>query len=163
MALFVFANVILRYFFNSGLTWAEEASRYLFIWLIFMGAIVAYKDNAHLGVDTLVNKLSPKGKRILFIINNILLLVTMALCVDGTWKITLLTANQVSASMQLPMNYVYVSGLIASVSMVAISAYNIYRLVANKLGDKDVIMTSGEDQEKVDKVISGSAGGVRKL
>ena len=43
MATFVFANVVLRYFFASSITWAEEASRYLFIWLIFMGAIPAYK------------------------------------------------------------------------------------------------------------------------
>ena len=73
MSSFVFINVILRYFFNEGLTWAEEASRYLFIWLIFLGAIVAYKENVHLGVDTLVVKLSVKNRRILFIINNIVL------------------------------------------------------------------------------------------
>lgn len=164
MTIFVFANVILRYFFNSGLTWAEEASRYLFIWLIFLGAIVAYRENVHLGVDTLVQKLSITGRKRLFVINNILLLVTMGLCVDGTWKLTMLTVDQVSASMRLPLAWVYVSGFIASLSMSVISLHNLYRAFANKLVDKDLVMiTDSEDNLFIDQVISGSAKGDRKL
>ena len=164
MAIFVFANVILRYFFNSGLTWAEEASRYLFIWLIFLGSVIAYKENVHLGVDTLVRKLSAKHKRVLFIINNLLLLATMGLCVHGTWQITLLTVDQVSASMRMPLAYVYVSGLIASTGMVVISLNNICRLITNKLDDKDMDMTTGsEDQQIIDQAVSGSRGGAREL
>ena len=61
MAIFVFANVLMRYFFHSGLTWAEEISRFLFVWLIFLGSIVGFRDNEHLGIDTLVRKLSAKA------------------------------------------------------------------------------------------------------
>lgn len=43
MVVLVFGNVVLRYFFNSGITWSEEMSRYLFIWLTFLGAIGAFK------------------------------------------------------------------------------------------------------------------------
>lgn len=163
MAIFVFTNVILRYFFNSGLTWAEEASRYLFIWLIFLGAIVAYKENAHLGVDTLVQKLSINGRKKLFIINNIILFVTMALCVDGSWKITLLTVDQVSASMRLPLAWVYVSGFIASLSMSLISLHNLYRAFTNKLDAKDLVMiTDSEDDQFIDKAISDAGKGDKK-
>jgi TRAP-type C4-dicarboxylate transport system permease small subunit len=164
MASFVFGNVIMRYVFNSGLTWAEEASRYLFIWLIFLGAIVAFKDNAHLGVDTLVEKLSVKGKRILFIINNLLLLTTMCLVLDGTWKLTILTMDQRSPSMDMPLCFVYASGLIASASMVAISLANLYRLITNKLSDKDLIMIAdSEDRAAIEQAIKDSAKGDRKL
>ena len=163
MTIFVFTNVILRYFFNSGLTWAEEASRYLFIWLIFLGSIVAYQQNAHLGVDTLVQKLSIKGRKVLFIINNILLFVTMALCVDGTWKITLLTVDQVSASMRMPLAWVYVSGFIASLSMSLISLHNLYRAFVNKLDDKDLVMiTDSEDQQFIDQAIQEADKGDKK-
>lgn len=155
MALFVFANVILRYFFDSGLTWAEEASRYCFIWLIFLGAVVAARENVHLGVDTLVNKLSLKNRRILFIVNNILLVVTMGLCVDGTYKLTLLTVDQVSASMRMPLAFVYLSGLIASVAMVAIFLHNIYLLATNKIAEKDLVMSAEEDKEKIEQALAG--------
>ena len=163
MSTFVFINVILRYFFNEGLTWAEEASRYLFIWLIFLGAIVAYKDNVHLGVDTLVVKLSVKHRRILFIINNIILAITMGLCVDGTWKITLLTSDQVSSSLQLPMSWVYVSGFICSAAMVLISLNNIYRLFTNKLDEAELVMsTDTEDKLFIDKAVGEGAEGAKK-
>ncbi|EAX46931.1 Tripartite ATP-independent periplasmic transporter, DctQ component [Thermosinus carboxydivorans Nor1] len=164
MAVFVFANVILRYFFNSGLTWAEEASRYLFIWLIFLGAIIAYKENAHLGVDTLVQKLSVKGRKVLFVVNNLLILITMCLVAEGTWKLTLITMNQNSPSMGLPLAFVYVSGLIASVSMVAISLNNLYRLITGKIDENDLVMiTDTEDKEKIEQTVGGSTQGDRKL
>jgi TRAP-type C4-dicarboxylate transport system permease small subunit len=163
MATFVFANVILRYFFNEGLTWAEEASRYLFIWLIFLGAIVAYQENVHLGVDTLVNKLSVKGKRILFIVNNIILVITMGLCVHGTWKMTVLTADQVSSSMQIPMSLVYVSGFLSTAAMVVISLVNLYRLFTNKLAEDElVMMTDTEDKTLIDQAISEAEEGAKK-
>lgn len=160
MAIFVFGNVILRYFFNSGLTWAEEASRYLFIWLIFLGAIVAFKDNAHLGVDTLVRRLSVKGRRILFVVNNILILVTMALVVQGTWNLTLVTMEQRSPSMDIPLAFVYASGLLASVCMVAISAGNLYRMFTNQLDAHDLVMiTDSEEAEAIEQAIGDKEGG----
>ena len=144
---------------TPSLTWAEEASRYLFIWLIFLGAIVAYQDNVHLGVDTLVQKLSAKNKRILFIINNVILVITMGLCVDGTWKITQLTSDQVSSSMQIPMSWVYVSGFLCSVAMTVISLNNIYRLLTNKIDEKELVMSADtEDKGFIDKALGGEEG-----
>jgi TRAP-type C4-dicarboxylate transport system permease small subunit len=141
MSVFVFGNVVLRYLFNSGITWAEEASRYLFIWLIFLGAIVASRENAHLGVDTLVSRLSVKNRRRVFVVTNLLMAVTMGLCADGMWKLTELTVNQESASMRLPLAYVYASGLICSVGMVAIALNNLYRLATRKVDESELVMT----------------------
>ena len=64
MVLLVFGNVVMRYAFNSGFTVSEELSRWLFVWLTFLGAVVALRDNGHLGTDLLVGKLGPTGKRI---------------------------------------------------------------------------------------------------
>ena len=64
MVVLVFGNVVLRYAFNSGITVSEELSRWLMVWLTFLGAIVALREHAHLGVDTLVRALPPTGKRI---------------------------------------------------------------------------------------------------
>lgn len=154
MASFVFLNVIMRYFFNSGLTWAEEASRYLFIWLIFLGAVVAQQENVHLGMDTLVTRLSAKNKRYLFIFNNLLIVATMALVVDGTYKLTLLTMDQVSASMRLPLAFVYASGLVCSLAMVIICLHNAYLLIRNKVAEKDLVMTAdSEDKLFIDQVV----------
>ena len=109
-----------------------------------------------------MQKLSAKNKRILFIINNIILVITMGLCVDGTWKITMLTSDQVSSSMQIPMSWVYVSGFICSVAMVMTSLHNIYRLVTNKIDEKELVMTADtEDKGFIDKAL-GSEEGAKK-
>ena len=59
MVVLVFGNVVLRYVFNSGIAVSEELSRWLLVWLTFLGAIVALREHAHLGVDTLVRALPP--------------------------------------------------------------------------------------------------------
>ena len=54
MVVLVFANVVLRYAFNTGITVSEELGRWLFVWLTFLGAIIAMKEHGHLGMDSLV-------------------------------------------------------------------------------------------------------------
>ena len=54
MVLMVFGNVVLRYAFNSGIVVSEELSRFCFVWLTFIGAIAVMRDNAHLGMDSLI-------------------------------------------------------------------------------------------------------------
>src|SRR5215212_2383831 len=51
MVILVFGNVVLRYAFNMGITVSEELSRFLFVWLTFLGAIIAFREPGHLGTD----------------------------------------------------------------------------------------------------------------
>ena len=46
MVVLVFGNVVLRYVFNSGIAVSEELSRWLMVWLTFLGAIVALREHA---------------------------------------------------------------------------------------------------------------------
>lgn len=50
MVIMVFGNVFLRYAFNSGITISDEMSRYCFIWLTYIGAMVAMREGGHLGL-----------------------------------------------------------------------------------------------------------------
>ena len=74
MVVLVFGNVVLRYAFNQGITVSEELSRIFFIWLTFLGAVVAMRDHAHLGVDSLVRRLSPTGARIALVAGSVVFL-----------------------------------------------------------------------------------------
>ena len=49
MVVLVFGNVVLRYAANSGIPVSEELSRWFFVWLVFLGSIVALRDHQHLG------------------------------------------------------------------------------------------------------------------
>ena len=58
------ANVIMRYFFNHPIHWAEEVVTSLFVWTVFIGSAYAYRKHSHLGVDILVNLMPPKMKTV---------------------------------------------------------------------------------------------------
>src|SRR4029079_12846825 len=91
MVVLVFGNVVLRYVFNSGIATSEELSRWLLVWLTFLGAIVALRQHAHLGVDTLVRALPPRGRRICFILSYGLMLYADWLLLAGSWRPTHIT------------------------------------------------------------------------
>ena len=74
MVVLVFGNVVLRYAFNSGITVSEELSRWLFVWLTFLGAVVAVKEHGHLGTDMLISRLGTTGKKVCLIIGHVLML-----------------------------------------------------------------------------------------
>jgi TRAP-type C4-dicarboxylate transport system permease small subunit len=78
MVVLVFGNVVLRYGFNSGITMSEEVSRWLFIWITFLGAVVALKEHSHLGVDMVVSRLPPLGKKICLVASHGLMLYILS-------------------------------------------------------------------------------------
>src|SRR5215217_7547897 len=86
MVVMVLGNVVLRYGFNSGITVSEELSRFLFVWLTFLGAVVGLREGAHLGVDTLVRKLPILGRKLCFALSEALMLLCCALFFVGTWR-----------------------------------------------------------------------------
>ena len=63
------------------------------VWLTFLGAIVALREHAHLGVDTLVRALPPLGKRICFVVSYALMLYADWLLTLGSWKQAVITVG----------------------------------------------------------------------
>nr|WP_210023371.1 MULTISPECIES: TRAP transporter small permease [unclassified Paenibacillus] len=127
MAILVFGNVIMRYAFNYGITWSEEISRFLFIWLIFIGSIGALKDNEHLGVDSLVKKLPPMGKKMVYVASNLLMLCGLYILFDGAWRMTLVSKEVLAPATGLPLSYIYGLGVVVSVGMTIVLLINLYR------------------------------------
>ena len=78
MVVMVFGNVVLRYAFDSGIAVSEELSRYLFVWLTFVGAVVVARENAHMGVETLVRRFGPSGRLLCMVLSDVLTLLCCA-------------------------------------------------------------------------------------
>lgn len=145
MCILVFGNVVLRYMFNSGITWSEEMARFLFVWLIFLGAILGLKDNEHLGVDMFVKKVSPKFKKILYVISNLLILYSLILLLNGSWKLTLLSVDSVAPATGLPYSYFYGIGIISSIGMGLIIFRNLYKVLCKKETDSFIMTKDSEE------------------
>ena len=65
MTIITFTNVILRYVFQTGLSWGLEATSFLFAWLVLLGMSYAVKVTGHLGVDAVINILPRPVRRVL--------------------------------------------------------------------------------------------------
>ena len=85
MTVATFSNVIARYIFNDSILWALELTVFLFAWMVLLGASYAIKKNAHLGVDILINMLSPQKRRILGLIAVFFCLLFSFLILKGSW------------------------------------------------------------------------------
>ena len=88
MAVLVFGNVVLRYAFDSGIAVSEELSRLLFVWLIFLGAILASVQHAHIGFDALMRKFPIGVRKLVVLLTGALMLWACGMFLVGGWKQT---------------------------------------------------------------------------
>jgi C4-dicarboxylate transporter, DctQ subunit len=85
MTLITFANVVARYGFNKNILWALELTVFLFGWLVLLGASYAVKKGSHLGVDIVVNILTPKSRRVLGLVAVAVCVAFSFLMLKGAW------------------------------------------------------------------------------
>jgi TRAP-type C4-dicarboxylate transport system permease small subunit len=139
MVIMVFGNVVLRYAFNSGITISEEMSRYCFIWLTYIGAMIAMREGEHLGVDTLVKHLPVMGKKVCLFTSETLMLFCNALFVLGTWEMHDLQVTNVSPVVGISMIWIYGVGYVVGGVMGVFNLNVLYRLVTGQLREDELV------------------------
>jgi len=139
MVVMVFGNVVARYFFNTGIVLSEEMSRYCFIWLTYIGAMVAMRENGHLGMDTLVQVLPLTGKKVCFFFSEVLMLVCNGMFLWGTYQMHDLQVTNYSPVVGFSMIWVYGIGYIVSVVMGAMNINQLYLLLTGQLREGDLV------------------------
>lgn len=146
MVVLVFGNVFMRYALNSGFTVSEELSRWLFVWLTFLGAVIALRDNAHLGTDMLVGKLGPLGKRICMGLSLLAMLYCLWLMFQGTYEQFKVNIDTESPVMEVSMGWFYACGMAFSLLSAPILLLELFNLVTGKIDD-DHLMLIQESEE----------------
>lgn len=103
-------QVVMRYGLKSSLVWAEELSRYFFIWFVFMGISYGVRQNIHIKVD-IIETVFPRTKRILGVLQDIAFLVFSVYMIQPGFKAMgmLIASGQKSPAMGVPMYLVYIS------------------------------------------------------
>jgi TRAP-type C4-dicarboxylate transport system permease small subunit len=146
MVILVFGNVVLRYGFNSGITVSEELSRMFFVYLTFIGAIVAMREHLHLGVDSLVSRLPVLGKKVCLVVSQVLMLYACWLFGQGSWQQTLINLHVVAPVSGMSMGIFYGVGMLFSVSAGGIILYDLYRVLAGKIADEELVMVKESEE-----------------
>lgn len=146
MVVLVFGNVVMRYGFNSGITLSEELSRWLFVWMTFMGAIIALKDHGHLGTDMLVGKLGSTAKKVCLAFSYLAMLFICWLLFSGAYQQAMINLDSTSAVMEVSMAWLYAPGVVFAVLGGLILLSDLFRLLTGQMSDEDLVMIQESEE-----------------
>lgn len=133
ISLLIFANVVLRYGFSSGIPFAVEVSRVVLVWVIFMGSVVALAKGAHLGVESLVVRLPQKARLACFLVSYGLMLWCCWLLAEGSWALTVIEWSNILALSGIPVGALYAAGLVAAILMALVLLLDLWRALRGSL------------------------------
>ena len=150
MTFLVIMNVILRYVFNSGFGWSEEAARFLFIWVTFLGAILANDavsyHGEHMRMDFIVEKFHGIPRKIIEEIAFIFILVLLISLFRGGLILVKSTWPFLTSALEIPKGLVYLCAPICFGYMIIQTLVRMIRVAIAKEDPTD---------EKVEETVKG--------
>ncbi len=145
MLVMVFGNVVLRYAFNSGIAVSEELSRWLFVWLTFLGALVALREHGHLGTDVLVSRLPRAGQRVCAAVSQLLMLGVTVLLFQGSLAQVRINWDVEAPVTGAPMAVVYAAGVVFAVPAALLLLAQLWRTLSGRLRDEDLALVQDSE------------------
>lgn len=123
MTLAVFAQVIFRFVLEQPLAWSEELSRYLMIWITFLGASLAIEKKAHPMIEIFARLLPGRIQKMVQVIAMLFSSVFYSLLIYFGSQFAARSFGQLTPAMGLPIGYVYliipISGVLLLISSFA--------------------------------------------
>lgn len=151
MVVLVFGNVVMRYGFNSGITISDEVSRWLFVWLTFLGAIVALKEHGHLGTDMLISRLPIFGKKVCLVMSQVLMLFITWLMFSGSLAQARINFDVAAPVTGASTAIFYGVGVIFAVSTGVLLLRELWRILTGQIADDELVMVKeSEDLVQMD-------------
>lgn len=129
MVVLVFGNVVLRYVFNESILISEEISRWAFVWLTFIGAVVLLRENGHMMVDLALRVMPRWGERSSLILAQVLMLACSTLFLLGSWEQVQINWTVPSPVAGWSMGLFYGAGVFFGASACVIHVYEMLRLM----------------------------------
>lgn len=118
MVIVVFLQVLFRFVLDQPLAWTEELSRYLLVWITFLGAGYAVSVKAHPSIELLFEKANKAVRRIMMVLSALLIVFFFYQVIINSFVFIERSMMQTSPALQLPMGLVYMVIPIASILFV---------------------------------------------
>lgn len=131
------AQVLTRYVLNSSLIGTEELARYCFIWMSLLGGAICVGKWAHSSVSILSDLLPQKGKDLLFILINLLIVVCALIFLSGGMEMVQTAGSQLSPSLRIPKKFVYLSVPVGGFGMLLHSIEHMIRTLGKLFGKEE--------------------------
>lgn len=132
-------QVIMRYVFNSPLSWSEQLARYMFIWMLMLYMPVIMRHGNNLGFDLIINKLPEKAQNIFWVICESLIAAFAALYCVYSVQLCIRFSKKTLVGLGIKANWVYSAQVVGAALLCLFSL----ELVINR-----IIATAGKDGEE---------------
>lgn len=156
MVVLVFGNVVLRYFFSTGWLISEELSRWAFVWMVFMGAVVVMRERGHMGTDMVVVRLPAWAQRICLVVVQVVMLYMTWLMFSGSWSQVLVNRDTEAPVSGLSVSIFYFVGVMFAASTLFILLHQLWLTVSGELSDAELVMVN-ESEETAHLVLPPSS------
>ena len=127
LLLVVGAQIFARYVLNHSLFWSEELARYLFIYLVFLGAAIALRRDGHIQVSFFVDRLPPGVRRAVAVAGDVLLLAFAGTVLVQSVRLAAMVWTVPTAALLIPWTLVYLGILLGMAAMVVASLGAVWR------------------------------------
>ncbi len=150
MLLLVFANVVLRYVFNSGIYWSEEVALVLEVWFIFLSLGLGVKHRLHFSINLMKRESLPKWLNwaLDFLADAIYIIVGAVMIIYGS-KLVNFTMRSIMPATRLPAGLLY---LVLPFSGFVVIIEALFHILGLDMFD-----------EKIDQYLSGEGGKIRDI
>ena len=126
MAAAVFLQVVLRFLGRTGIDGLEEVPRYLFVWLVMIGAAAAMWRNEHTILDYFLNLFGRRGRALVIAFTNAVSILLFAYLIKLSFTLVPNAQFQTSPGLHLPLGYVFLAIPIGSALIILPMLRNIY-------------------------------------
>ena len=147
MIVLVFTNVVLRYVFSTGFEWSEEIARLCFIYLVYLGAIGAMRENQHLIIDSVLSRIPDIWQKAIYFLVQAGIIWMMVVLTRGSWQLVMQNLGDRWVATQFPIYLVYAVGLVTGVSIIVIALANLYRLIVLKRPVSELLSVRHEPEQ----------------
>lgn len=126
-------NIVLRYFFRTPLSWAEEAMLYLMIFGVYVGAVSVAWQQAHIRIDAVIDFAPPARRKVLQIISTLVLTAVLLPVVFASFRVVslLFEFDQRSDALNLPM---WVAQSVVPIALLLIVVMSLARIFVQVTG-----------------------------
>ncbi len=154
MLFLIFANVVLRYAFNTGIYLSEGLSGLMYVWMTFVGALLVLYERGHIGVEMLVRRLPVPLRKLAFAVTHVVMLYVTGLLLTGSWQQMVINLHVVSPATRLPIALMYAAGVIFAAASALFLISQLIALLTGRLSDADLIVAAGEDEDETARLLA---------
>lgn len=127
MVLIIGFQIFNRYLLGTTPKWSEALSLLFMIWFSFIGMALGVEKGIHLSIEYFVDKLNKRNKKIIYIINDVLIAIFGIVITINGWDLSVMASKSIMPSLGLPRTYMYIIMPICGVMITIYSILNIFK------------------------------------